>query len=67
MGDLGLGELIVILLVVVVLFGANRLPQAAAGLGKAIRNFKDEVAGKGEQKADGGEGGGGGSGRGRTP
>ncbi len=63
MGELGMGELIVILLVVFVLFGANRLPQAGAGLGKAIRSFKDAMAGKDEQKPDdhgtarGGDGG----------
>ncbi len=49
MGELGLGELVVILLVVVVLFGANRLPQVGTGLGKAIRSFKDAMAGKDEE------------------
>jgi sec-independent protein translocase protein TatA len=34
-------ELIVILLIVVLLFGANKLPQLGRGLGSAIRNFKD--------------------------
>jgi len=34
-------ELLVILVIVVVLFGANKLPQIGAGLGKGIRNFKD--------------------------
>lgn len=46
--DLGMPELVIILLVVLLLFGAGRLPQVGAGLGKAIRGFKDAVAGKDE-------------------
>jgi sec-independent protein translocase protein TatA len=34
-------ELLVVLVIVVVLFGANKLPQIGAGIGKGIRNFKD--------------------------
>jgi sec-independent protein translocase protein TatA len=41
MGRLGLPELMVILFIVVMIFGANRLPQLATGIGKGIRNFKD--------------------------
>ncbi len=41
--DLGIGELIVIFLVVMVLFGANKLPGLGEGLGKAIRGFKDSL------------------------
>jgi len=40
-GTLGLPELLVIFLIVLVLFGANKLPQLGKGLGSAIRNFKD--------------------------
>ena len=40
-GTLGLPELLVVLLIVLVLFGANKLPQLGKGLGSAIRNFKD--------------------------
>ena len=40
-GTLGLPELLIILLIVLVLFGANKLPQLGKGLGSAIRNFKD--------------------------
>lgn len=50
MGEMGLGELLVILLLVLVLFGPGRLPKAATGLGKAIRGFKDAMAGKDEAK-----------------
>ncbi len=41
--DLGLGELVVIFLVVLILFGANRLPALGEGLGKAIRSLKEGV------------------------
>lgn len=40
MGGLGLGELVVILLIVLVIFGAGKLPQIGDALGKSIRNFK---------------------------
>jgi sec-independent protein translocase protein TatA len=36
----GMGELIIILLIVVLVFGANKLPMLGAGIGKAIKNFK---------------------------
>jgi sec-independent protein translocase protein TatA len=36
----GMGEMIIILVIVLVLFGANRLPQLAKGMGESIRNFK---------------------------
>ena len=38
---IGLPELIVILFIVFVIFGANRLPELGKGLGSAIKNFKD--------------------------
>jgi sec-independent protein translocase protein TatA len=41
MGRVGLPELIVILLIVFVIFGANRLPGLGRGIGSAIKNFKD--------------------------
>jgi len=41
MFGLGMQELIIIMIIVVVLFGATRLPQLGSGIGKAIRNFKD--------------------------
>jgi sec-independent protein translocase protein TatA len=33
--------MVIILLIVVVIFGANRLPELGRGIGKGIRNFKD--------------------------
>jgi sec-independent protein translocase protein TatA len=41
MGRIGLPELMVILVIVIVIFGANRLPQLGKGIGSAIRNFKE--------------------------
>ena len=38
---LGMPELIVILVIIIVIFGATRLPELGRGLGKGIRNFKD--------------------------
>jgi sec-independent protein translocase protein TatA len=40
MGSIGMPELIVILVIVVIVFGAGKLPQIGENLGKAIRNFK---------------------------
>ena len=40
-GSLGVPELIVILLIILVLFGASRLPEIGRGFGKGIRNFKE--------------------------
>jgi sec-independent protein translocase protein TatA len=39
-------ELIVVLVIVLIIFGAGRLPQIGSGLGKAIRGFKEAVEGK---------------------
>jgi sec-independent protein translocase protein TatA len=42
-GAIGLPELIIILVIVVIIFGANRLPQLGAGVGSAIKNFKNSM------------------------
>lgn len=42
-GGLGMQELLVILVIVLIIFGANKLPQIGEGLGKGIRNFKKGV------------------------
>jgi sec-independent protein translocase protein TatA len=41
MGSIGLPELMVILVIVIVIFGANRLPELGKGIGSAIKNFKE--------------------------
>jgi sec-independent protein translocase protein TatA len=40
---MGFGELVLILIIVVVVFGSTKLPQLGDGLGKAIKNFKRAV------------------------
>jgi len=40
MFGLGASELIIILVIVVILFGATRLPEIGKGIGEAIKNFK---------------------------
>lgn len=47
---LGMGELVIILLIVVILFGASRLPQLGKGLGEGIRSFKKSFGGEDEEK-----------------
>jgi sec-independent protein translocase protein TatA len=45
MGSLGATEILIILLIVIVLFGARRIPDLAKGLGEGIRNFKTGIRG----------------------
>jgi sec-independent protein translocase protein TatA len=45
---LGMGELLVILVIVIVIFGAGKLPQIGDALGRSIKNFKRASAGKDE-------------------
>ena len=40
MFGLGMPELLVILVIILIIFGAGKLPQIGAGLGKGIRNFR---------------------------
>ena len=40
---IGVPELLIILLIVILIFGGSRLPELGRGIGKAIRNFKDET------------------------
>ena len=46
-GSLGLPELMIILAIVVLLFGASRLPQLGKALGETVRNFKKGQSGDG--------------------
>ena len=41
MGRIGIPELLIILTIIILIFGANRLPEIGRGIGKGIRNFKD--------------------------
>lgn len=44
-GNLGAGEIIVIALIVLLLFGGKKIPELMKGLGKGIKNFKEGVNG----------------------
>jgi sec-independent protein translocase protein TatA len=46
---LGFGELLLIFAVLLMLFGAKRLPEVASGMGKGIRDFKRAINGLDEQ------------------
>ena len=52
MGPIGLPELLVILFIIIIIFGANRLPELGKGVGKAIRNFKDATRDGAAEKGD---------------
>jgi len=48
MFGIGTTELLIVLGIVVVLFGARRLPELGSGVGKAIKNFKSGISGDDE-------------------
>jgi sec-independent protein translocase protein TatA len=43
MFGLGIGELVIILVIVLIIFGAGKLPEIGEGIGKGIRNFRRSV------------------------
>ncbi|MFV0417873.1 MAG: twin-arginine translocase TatA/TatE family subunit [Dysgonomonas sp.] len=45
LGNLGTGEIIIIAIVVLLLFGGKKIPELMKGIGKGIKNFKDGVNG----------------------
>jgi sec-independent protein translocase protein TatA len=49
LGGLGWPELLIIAVIVLVIFGAGKLPEIGGGIGKAIRGFKDAVKGAPEE------------------
>ncbi len=52
MGKIGLPELLVILLIVLLIFGAGRLPQIARSLGEGIKEFKKSITGKDKEESE---------------
>jgi sec-independent protein translocase protein TatA len=49
-GPLGLPEMLIILAIVILIFGANRLPELGRGIGAGIKNFKTSI--KGSDKSE---------------
>ena len=49
MGTFGFGEILFVLLVLMLLFGAKKIPLIARGLGEGIRNFKTGVRSDGDE------------------
>ena len=43
-GNLGTGEIVIIALVVVLLFGGKKIPELMRGIGKGVRSFKDGMS-----------------------
>jgi sec-independent protein translocase protein TatA len=52
MGRLGIPELMIIVFIIILIFGASRLPEIGRGIGRGIKNFKDATReGGGSDKA----------------
>lgn len=45
LGNLGTGEIIIIAIIVLLLFGGKKIPELMKGIGKGVKNFKDGIKG----------------------
>ncbi len=52
MFGIGMPELIIILVIILIIFGAGKLPEIGAGIGKAIKNFKSATTDVEKKEAD---------------
>ena len=55
MFGLGMPELLVILVIIVIIFGAGKLPEIGSGLGKGIKNFKKATRDEEKKEIDEGK------------
>ena len=51
-GPLGIPELLIILLIIMLIFGARKLPEIGSSLGRGIRTFKSAVTGEDEKSSE---------------
>ncbi|MEI6128245.1 MAG: twin-arginine translocase TatA/TatE family subunit [Pseudomonadota bacterium] len=51
MFGIGMSELVIILVIVLIIFGAGKLPEIGKGLGRGIKNFKSAVGGSDDEEA----------------
>jgi sec-independent protein translocase protein TatA len=52
MFGIGMPELIIILVIILIIFGAGKLPEIGSGMGKAIRSFRDATSGSDKKEAE---------------
>ena len=53
---IGIGELLVLLFIVLLIFGPSRLPDLASSIGKAMKSFKDAIKGENGDSESSGDG-----------